>query len=82
MKELKEDLWKLVNLGGKLRENDTKYRGDVPFEYRPILNRLGKVIDQLATEMLKVLREGKEEDRVNFARKLSKIYEIVLGGDK
>jgi len=82
MKELKEDLWRLANLGGKLRENDTKYREDIPFEYRPILNRLGKVIDQLATEMLKVLRKDKEKNRINFARKLSKIYDIVSGGDK
>jgi len=82
MKELKEDLWKLADLGGKLRENDTKYRGDIPFEYRPILNRLEKVIGQLATEMLMVLRKDKEKNRINFARKLSKIYDIVSGGDK
>jgi len=79
MRELREDLWGLVNLGVRLRENDTKYKRDIPFEYRPILNRLGKIIEWLSEDMLKVLRGNKEDDRINFARKLSKIYEILLG---
>jgi len=76
-KSLRKDLWKIYILGEKLRGNDLEYK-NIPFEYRPILNRVGKIMSELARRTLKVLRENKEKERIKFAEKVSKIYRIIL----
>lgn len=77
MEKLICDLAKIEALSDKLRANDQEYK-EIPFEYRPILNALGKIISTLSWDTRLMLRKRSEKKRIKLADLISKVYDIVF----